>query len=155
MTNDSIQPVRKTLQIPLAPGAAFDLFTMSMERWWPFETHSVFEKEKKAFRFECHKGGRLVETGPGGEDSVWGTVLAFDRPHEARFTWHPGRGAEAAQEITVTFAREGSGTLVTLIHSGWEVLGDRAAEVRANYETGWDMVFGERFGGAAGTASKP
>ncbi len=149
MSNDSILPVRKRIEVPLAPVAAFDLFTSKMESWWPFETHSVFLSEKVSFSFEYRDGGRLVETGPDGEDTIWGTVLSFDPPNLVRFTWHPGRESETAQEVEVTFVASEAGTIVSLVHSGWELLGERAAEAREGYLTGWDLVFADRFGTAA------
>jgi hypothetical protein len=49
--------------------------------------------------------------------------------------------------VTIAFARVDGGTCVTLTHEGWEVLGDGAAPVRGEYQTGWDLVLVERFGG--------
>jgi uncharacterized protein YndB with AHSA1/START domain len=152
MANDSLEPVRKQVEVPLAPAAAFDLFTLNMESWWPFDSHSVFEDKKHSFVFECRPGGCLIETGPGGEQSVWGTVQLFDPPNQVGFTWHPGRAPENAQNVTVTFSPTDVGTLVVLVHDGWSSLGDRAAEIRAEYHTGWDFVFVDRYGAAAGSA---
>jgi hypothetical protein len=42
----------------------------------------------------------------------------------------------------VRFSAEGSGTRVELVHTGWERLGERAGEVRARYDTGWEPVLG-------------
>ena len=52
----------------------------------------------------------------------------------------------------MTFAPSPDGTSVTLVHRGWDTLGDRAEAVRGDYETGWDIAFVARFGGAAQAA---
>jgi uncharacterized protein YciI len=57
------------------------------------------------------------------------------------FTWHPGRPAERASRVTVTFDQRGDGTLVTLEHSGWEVFDDPDA-ARREYDRGWPAVLG-------------
>ena len=74
----------------------------------------------------------------------------IDRPNRVTFTWHPGREPETAQHVEVVFSPRGEQTTVTLTHSGWEVLGDRAEEIRDGYVTGWRLVLGERFAGRAG-----
>jgi hypothetical protein len=66
MSNESIPPVRKQIEVPLGPKAAFDLFTSEMENWWPFDTHSVFLDEKQSFVFECRQGGRRYRIGADG-----------------------------------------------------------------------------------------
>jgi hypothetical protein len=35
------------------------------------------------------------------------------------------------------------------VHRGWEHHGDKATELRARYDSGWDFVFGQRYAGAA------
>lgn len=62
------------------------------------------------------------------------------------FTWHPGRGADWSQTVVVTFAATHEGTRVDFTHSGWEALGERALESRQDYDSGWDMVFVQRYG---------
>lgn len=54
----------------------------------------------------------------------------------------PGRGPDSAQELRVTFSAEAGGTRVTLVHAGWERLGDQGPASRASYEQGWDLVLG-------------
>jgi Activator of Hsp90 ATPase homolog 1-like protein len=55
------------------------------------------------------------------------------------FTWHPGRPAERASHVEVTFAAVGAQTLVWLEHTGWDAFDDPAA-ARAEYEHGWPLV---------------
>ena len=44
--------------------------------------------------------------------------------------------------VVVTFTPEDGGTRVDLEHRKWEVLGAGAAESRASYNTGWELVLG-------------
>jgi hypothetical protein len=48
----------------------------------------------------------------------------------------------------VRFLPEAGGTRVELTHTGWEALGDLAADYRTGYESGWVGVL-ELFAGAA------
>ena len=150
--SDQLGPVVKEIEVPLALEPAFDLFTREMESWWPFESHSIYEKQKVSFEFQCKPGGQIIEVGPAGAESVWGTIDEYDRPNRVSFSWHPGRDDANAQRVEVDFELAPGGTRVRLVHSGWESLGERALEVRANYDTGWDHVFGTRFGDAARSA---
>jgi uncharacterized protein YndB with AHSA1/START domain len=147
MTNEADQtalftvpPVRKARQVAWPPGEAFDRFC-EVGSWWPLTTHSLGGAEATAVAFELLEvGGRLVERWRSGEAHVWGTIVAFDRPARLSFTWHVGRGEDLAQLIELTFKVSGAGTLVELTHSGWERLGERAAELRENYDNGWEPV---------------
>ena len=47
----------------------------------------------------------------------------------------------------MTFVATEAGTRVELTHSGWEKLGPEAAKVRAGYDSGWELVFVESYGG--------
>lgn len=143
----SHDPVTKQVHVPLAPEGAFTLFTEGIGRWWPVETHSLFGAKAQAF-FEPVPGGRVGERAPDGREETWGTVHACERPARLVYSWHPGRDPSTAQELEVRFVAEGKGAVVQLEHRGWAVLGERAAESRASYETGWDLVL-DRFGRAA------
>src|SRR5439155_14518081 len=86
----------------------------------------------------------------GGDEAVWGTILAFEPPHRLVFDWHPGYEPGAPKtEIEVRFTPEGEGTRVELEHRGWERLADRGPEVRLSYEDGWAYVFGRLYAEAA------
>jgi uncharacterized protein YndB with AHSA1/START domain len=42
--------------------------------------------------------------------------------------------------VEVTFASDGDGTLVTLVHSGWERLTEERRAGRVDYDNGWPRV---------------
>ena len=35
----AIVPVRQSVEVPLPPDDAFDLFTAGIGEWWPYKTH--------------------------------------------------------------------------------------------------------------------
>ena len=47
---------------------------------------------------------------------------------------------ESAQDIEVQFEPEGTGTRLTLTHTGWERLGKEARKARRGYPIGWQYV---------------
>jgi uncharacterized protein YndB with AHSA1/START domain len=67
-------------------------------------------------------------------------------------TWHPDRGEDTAQELTIRFTAEGDGTRVDIVHAGWERLGPDFRERIASYNEGWGAVLAD-FAAAAGKES--
>jgi uncharacterized protein YndB with AHSA1/START domain len=144
-TETTIAPVHKTLRVACPVEHAFATFTDRIGDWWPLPTHSLGEDSFESVRFEPGGDGRLIERLADGTETVWGYVLDWDPPNRVRFSWHPGKDCtrtrvDEATEVEVTFAPEGDGTRVELVHSGWERLGERALEGRASYDSGWDPV---------------
>jgi uncharacterized protein YndB with AHSA1/START domain len=138
-----IPPVIKVITYAGAPEDAFDRFTHGIGAWWPLATHSLGGEEHAAsVGFErLEVGGRLVELWRSGEMHVWGAIVDIHRPSRISFTWHVGREADAAQLIELSFAPNADGTtMVKLVHSGWERLGDAARDRRDSYNQGWDLV---------------
>jgi DNA-binding transcriptional ArsR family regulator len=144
-----IEPLVKTIVVPLEVSGAFELFTGGMGSWWPLATHSVGAERARGCRFEARAGGRIYEIMDDGTESEWGVVKLAEFPRRVVFTWHPGRPASTAQEVEVTFRGVEGGTEVRLEHRGWERYGENAEAARDRYDTGWDQVFGARYGGRA------
>lgn len=137
-----IAPVVKEVTVPLSQARAFELFTAAITSWWPLRTHSVAGDDAVLCAFEPHVGGRLYERAADGTESTWGTVLHWEPPALLALTWHPGRMPSTEQHLEVTFEAVDGRTVVRLIHSGWERLGDAGRMERDGYETGWDYVLG-------------
>ena len=135
-----IEPVRKQLKVSLPVERAFDLFTAGIGKWWPLATHSVGEEQAETCFFEGWVGGRILEVLKDGSQSEWGKVLVWEPFHKVSFHWYPGRSPDTAQEVTVTFSESPGGTLVELVHAGWESLGAVGQARRDGYDTGWDLV---------------
>ena len=135
-----IPPLQKSITVEGDPETAFRRFTAEMASWWPLRTHSVGEERAETCVFEGRVGGRIYEVLRGGEESLWGTVTAWEPPRRVAFTWHPGRAPSTEQQVEVCFAAVGHGTRLELTHSGWDSLGPRARRMRAGYRLGWAYV---------------
>ena len=139
-TEAKLPPVSKRVTLRGTPEQAFILFTAGIARRWPLATHSVGQGETVTCAVEPQVGGRLFETDRAGAESIWGTVLVWEPPVRLVFTWHPGRDAETAQTVEVTFTAEGAQTVLRLEHRDWHRTDEGAAQVRDRYDNGWDTV---------------
>ena len=138
-----IEPVRKVVQVRISVEEAFRLFTGGMSTWWPLDTHSVGAEKTKRCVFEGHVGGRIYEVQGDGTQAEWGMVKLWDPPNAVGFTWHPGREPDPAQDVEVRLRSCLEGTELELIHYGWDLLGEKARDIREGYDSGWDIVLGE------------
>ena len=146
--------LRKTARVPLSKDRAYALFVHRMASWWPLDTHKVSDQTPRACFFEDRPGGRIYEVDVDGTEHLWGTVTAASPPDEVAFTWHPGGSPETAQSVVIHFMSDAEGTVIELEQSGWELLGEKADQVRASYDTGWDYVLGERYVEAAASSGQ-
>jgi uncharacterized protein YndB with AHSA1/START domain len=142
-----LEPIRRSVSVPLKPAEAFDLFTERMGEWWPVETHSRaasdFEGQGpgvERVEFQAREGGRVLEHLSNGEVLPWADVLAWEPPFRLVLAWKPNARPAPPTEVEVRFSADGEGTRVDLEHRGWERLGDLAAEAREGYDTGWIPV---------------
>ncbi len=143
----TIAPVRKVITVRQSVEDAFHIFTDQIGSWWPLQSHSRSGGEAVSCGIDGAVGGDLFEVLADGTRLTWGEVLAWEPPRRLAFTWQLSRTPEQAQNVEVTFAATETGTRVELTHSGWERLGAEAMEVRAGYDSGWEVVFVERYGG--------
>jgi uncharacterized protein YciI len=131
----TVPPIRREVLVDAGPGVAFEVFTRRIGLWWPIADKSVFG----AGGTVAFAGGQIIEQSADGQRVVWGTVTRWEPPAGVAFTWHPGYGPERASHVEVTFAAAGPQTLVTVMHTGWDVFADPAA-ARAEYDHGWPVV---------------
>jgi uncharacterized protein YndB with AHSA1/START domain len=137
----TIAPVRKTLTVNCSPERAFEVFTGEVASWWPTKTHSIHHDDVTDVILEPREGGEMYELAEGGKREHWARVLAFEPPKRLVLAWkvNPDKTG-GPTEIEVTFTPEAEGTRVELEHRNWEQAGDGAAQMRDNYEGGWDAV---------------
>ena len=146
-------PLEKSVTVPKIPAEAFRIFTEGIARWWPLAKFSVSHgsaKTAKTCAIEPFVGGGLFEVDEDGARHSWGRIVAWNPPSRVAFTWHPGSDPASAQDVEVTFTADGKGTRVTLVHSGWQKLGEKGAAARAGYGEGWTVVLGEAYTAACG-----
>lgn len=147
----TLPPLIKSVIVKCEPHKAFRYFTKDFSKWWPGASHSVvaFSSGHKESPLSCvlenEPGGRIYEKAPNGDIFDWGTIVVWDPPSRVAFTWHPGRPADSAQTVEITFASTSGGTLVTLSHTGWEQLGNEAEAAWKSYNNGWETVFSQCF----------
>ncbi len=147
-----LDPIEIVSKIDRPPADTFDAFLSKVSQWWPLETHSVGpylgEPAPTVAVIERHEGGKVFEVSATGEHRVWGTIVEYEDGKRIAFSWHPGLSEAEATKVSVDFAlADDGGTIVTLIHSGWEARGEQADAMRGNYLTGWTDIIQNRFTG--------
>ena len=135
-----LPPIRRAVIVSWEQSAAFRRFTEEFASWWPWRTHSIGGTSVRRVVFECRAGGLIFEEHTDGRRFQWGQVLEFDAPRRVKFTWHPSRDAETAQEVEIHFTPEASGTRVELVSDKWENWGKNAHRARKGYDIGWAYV---------------
>lgn len=136
----SIPPLERSIVVAWPPDAAFRRFTADFGSWWPAAGHSVGGGKVRRVVFEAGLGGRIFEEHLDGRRFQWGRVLAWDPPRLVRFTWHPSREEDPAQQVTLLFEPDGAGTRLLLRHEGWDSFGPKGAKFRRGYGLGWRYV---------------
>jgi uncharacterized protein YciI len=139
-----VPPIRREVLVEADPAMAFEVFTVSIGRWWPMAELSVHG----AGATVAFVDGQIVERSAEGDIAVWGKVTRWEPSVAVAFTWHPGGTPERASQVEVTFTAAEARTLVRLEHSGWEAFDDPVA-ARDEYDHGWPKVldlFGDEVG---------
>ena len=136
MTDTTIAPVVRTIDVAAPIERAFRVFTEDMGTWWPLDVHGIYLERAETAVFEPRVGGRVIERSISGEEASWGDVLEYEPPVRFVLAWRPNTKRPATR-LEVTFSPTAAGTHVELIHSGWELLGDDAERSRSSYGEGW------------------
>jgi uncharacterized protein YndB with AHSA1/START domain len=135
MSIESDGSVRHEVVVDLAPEQAFWAFA-DLDRIKPRE-HNLLAVPIEETVLEQHVGGSVYDRGVDGSVCRWGRVLAFDPPRTIAFSWDIGPDWQVTSdlartsEVEISFAAEGDGTRVTLVHrhldrhgAGWESMRD-------------------------------
>lgn len=147
-THETIVPLQRSVEIPMAPEHAFTRFTREMGLWWPVE-YTWTGQALEGIGIEPGAGGAAYERGPAGNTLIWGRVLAWEPPRRLVLAWliSPNREVIAdpadASEIEVRFEPAGPArTRVSVEHRGFERHGPEGAAYRAAMATpeGWDRI---------------
>ena len=118
---------RATVQVALPPPEAFAIFTTEIDLWW--RRGPRFRNapgDSGLICIEPRVGGRVFESyGHAGAETVveLGRVLVWRPPLELCFEWRNSNFApEEKTLVEVDFEAAGTGTRVTVQHSGWGAL---------------------------------
>jgi uncharacterized protein YndB with AHSA1/START domain len=149
--HQTIEPVRKTIEVKCPQEHAFRVFTERMNAWWPRATHSIGGAQTVSCAIEGRVGGRIYEVLANGDQVAWGRVITWDPPRRLVISWHLAQGVETASEVEVKFSPAGPGaTRVELEHRNWERFGgEKARERRDNYDKGWGVILTQNYAKAA------
>ena len=132
--------VSKSIFVKRPVEAAFRHFTADMGKWWPLkEGFSRDASRAQEIVLEGRVGGSFYERLSDGEIAPIGRVTAFEPPARVAFTWRQGTWTVDTL-VEIWFAAEGDGTRVTLEHTGWEALGERARDLHGRYGGGWETI---------------
>ena len=148
-SDESILVVRRSIHIAAPPERVWAEFTSfdRMNRWW-----GVLIGDPEAGKSNGHRL-RLYEPRVGGRiemEVMWdreavrygGPILVFEPGKELTFEidWIPNRGWLCPTLLTLRLTPALGGTLVELMHGGFEHVGGDVGAEHAGYETGWGMT---------------
>lgn len=143
----SIAPIVHTVTVKAPPARAFELFATRMGQWWP-QGRTLAKNPHVAIVVEPHANGRWFERDADGNETRWGTVLAWEPPARLLLGWQIncdwGYDPGLLTEVELTFTpAEGGGTLVRLEHRNLERFGTDAARHAAKINSGWPARLAE------------
>ena len=81
-------------------------------------------------------GGRIFERTPDGNEYDWGEVVVWDPPRRLAYLWHIYGERSQATNVTIDFEPRAGGTLVSIVHDGWDLV-PSGAELRERNVVGW------------------
>ncbi|MCK4862507.1 MAG: hypothetical protein KAS85_11395 [Rhodobacteraceae bacterium] len=150
--------LQKRVTLDCAPVIAFEVFTYDMAKWWPMESHSISAGNATLpanLIVERKEDGRIIEIDSNGKAHLWGHFQIYQAPFRVLIAWHVNEPSDRSTYIEVVFGMETNGkTIAVLTHGGWDVFQDDADQKRADYDAGWDFVFGDCYKYACQQAAK-
>jgi uncharacterized protein YndB with AHSA1/START domain len=147
---DTYQPVRCSVTVPLPAERAFALFTKGYNSWWP--GYHIGTADLAEAVLEPRPGGRYYERGVDGSQCEWGRVLACEPPHRIVLAWQVTAAGDTwaydpdparASEVEVTFREQPDGhTRVDLEHRHIERHGSGASGIHRGVSApgGWPGI---------------
>lgn len=130
------EPIVVEFEVDTPPAHAFEVWTNRCGTWWP-PSHTMSQSEDFDVVFEARVGGRIYERAADGTEHEWGEVTVWDPPHRLEYLWHIFLNRDKATTVTVSFTASGSGSVVRLENSGFEVFAEAATERKPRVETAW------------------
>ena len=133
--------VRRSIVIKAPPERVWEEFTSfeRMRRWWSTDKP---DRKETLVRYEPQVGGAMeMEIESGGELIRFVCrVTAFEPGRELTFEldW-PERGWLAPTLVTVRLTPNPYGTLVEIVHYGFEGIGEEALDQFHGFGGGWDL----------------
>jgi uncharacterized protein YndB with AHSA1/START domain len=127
----------KSVVLPLAPVAAFELFTRKIGEWWPPDRRHTQDPTSQIFLL---KNGRFYERARDGREIELGYVRSWEHPSRIVLDFFIATGPEKPTEVEITFVAQEGGTRVTVTHRPKPESEDLWAARAPRYERSWDLV---------------
>ena len=129
--------IRKSVVLPLAPIAAFALFTQKMSEWWPADRRHTRDPNSAIFLLES---GRFYERGHDGHEAELGRVRSWEFPSRILLDFFIATGPDQPTEVEITFVAEDGGTRVTVTHRPKPESEDLWVTRAPRYEQSWGVT---------------
>jgi uncharacterized protein YndB with AHSA1/START domain len=145
----SVLVVRRSIHVEAPPARVWREFASfeRMDRWWGVILGSPEAGRPNGQRlvtYQPRPGGRIeMEVLLDGEPARYGgPIVAFSPAAELTFEndWIPNRGWLRPTRISLRLTPALGGTVVELLHHGFESTGPGCADQHAAYEAGWGMT---------------
>jgi hypothetical protein len=121
----STEGVTATVEVPVDPATAFEIFTEEIGRWWRPGPINWYDSTRAVdIRFEPGVGGRWLEVydDEAGDVLEIGTVTVWEPGTRLALLYRDGGHELNGTEVEVRFEPVEGGTRVTLEHRGWDIL---------------------------------
>jgi uncharacterized protein YndB with AHSA1/START domain len=133
--------VRRSIQIAATPERVWREFE-SFERFRAWWTTDMPDRKETVRAYEPRLGARVEMpcSWPGGSCVFEGNVTVFEPQRELTFELMiEGTPWDAPTYVTIRLTPNAYGTLVEILHYGFENIGAAALEQFSNFEGGWDL----------------
>ena len=127
----------KSVLLPLAPAAAFELFTRSIDAWWPSGRRHMAAAASEIFLLES---GRFYERARDGREMELGGVRSWEPPNRLLLDFFIATGPEKPTEVEIAFVASGAGTRVTVTHRPKPASAAMWTAQAPRYAPAWDDV---------------
>jgi uncharacterized protein YndB with AHSA1/START domain len=152
-----LPPITGIVTVALPIARAFEVFTGSIDTWWPHQYH-IGQADIAEVVLEPHVGGRWFEKGVDGSECDWGRVLAWESPQRVVFTWQINGmwqfdpDPAHASEIEALFRADGPDqTIVEVEHRHFErLVAGQGVHGAINGGGGWELLLAGYAKAAAG-----
>ena len=127
----------KSVVLPLAPPAAFALFTQKIAQWWPADRRHTQDPASEIFLLPS---GRFYERARDGQEVELGHVRAWELPSRILLDFFIATGPDKPTEVEITFTAQDGGTRVTVTHRPKTESEALWTERAPRYERSWEVV---------------
>ncbi len=129
--------IKKSVVLPLAPAAAFELFTRRINEWWPADRRHFQGAPSEIFML---RNGRFYERARDGRETELGRVRTWDFPRQILLDFFVATGPKNPTQVEITFSALNGSTEVTVNHWPTSRNVDAWEEIAPRYSQSWEAV---------------